>query len=61
MTDSYDEHVEAKKRRRAKGPKRRNPIASTHGKGGFKAGPMLSKKDRTTRKRIKDVDFDDYG
>ena len=58
MSDSYEEHVEAKKRRRAKGPGRRNPIASTHGKGNWNAGPILSKKDKKDRKR-KDVDFDD--
>ena len=56
--EDYTKHMNEKNRRRLKRIKGRNPIASAHGKSGQSAGPMMSKKDKKDRGKIRPEDFE---
>lgn len=61
MSELYDEHIMAKQKRKGKTKGKRNPIASSHNKGSWNAGPMVSKKDKGGRGRVDMRDHDEFG
>ena len=56
--EDYTKHMNDKNKRRLKRIKGRNPVASAHGKSGTSAGPMMSKKDKKDRGKIREEDYD---